>query len=146
MNPTPAGWPRLSVSIYYDDPAKAIPWLCNAFGFETRLLVEGEGGHIKHSELVYGDAVMMVGHSGVNPQRPHFPPNASPQSLSGQMTQSCMVFVDNVDEHCERARLAGAKIIEEPSDHDYGAEYWTDRCYGALDLEGHLWWFTQRLR
>jgi uncharacterized glyoxalase superfamily protein PhnB len=27
-----------------------------------------------------------------------------------------------------------------------GADYWTDRSYGAIDPEGHHWWFTQRLR
>jgi uncharacterized glyoxalase superfamily protein PhnB len=30
--------------------------------------------------------------------------------------------------------------------HDYGADYWADRSYGAVDPEGHLWWFTQRIR
>jgi uncharacterized glyoxalase superfamily protein PhnB len=29
---------------------------------------------------------------------------------------------------------------------DYGEEYWTDRGYEAEDLEGHHWWFVQRLR
>jgi len=57
-----------------------------------------------------------------------------------------MLFVDNVDEHCARARAAGATVIEEPAVHDYGADYWADRSYGALDPEGHLWWFTERVR
>jgi hypothetical protein len=30
--------------------------------------------------------------------------------------------------------------------HDYGAEHWTDKGYEAEDVEGHRWWFTQRLR
>jgi uncharacterized glyoxalase superfamily protein PhnB len=37
MRPTPAGWPRLSSSIFYQDAAAAIDWLCRAFGFEVRL-------------------------------------------------------------------------------------------------------------
>jgi len=145
MKPTPAGWPRLSIALYYDDPAKAIDWLCSAFGFETRLRVE-EKGRIMHSELTYGEAVVMVSHTGSRPDRPNFPPGASPQSINGQITQSVMLYIDEVDQHCERARAAGAKIIDEPADHDYGAEYWADRSYGALDIEGHQWWFTQRLR
>src|SRR4051794_35132907 len=125
MNPTPPGWPRLSVSIYYDDASKAIDWLCDAFGFETRLKVEdGEGG-IMHSELVYGEALVMVARSGVNARRPHFPPTASPQSIGGKATHGVMVFVDDVNAHCEHARAAGAKILEEPAVHDYGEEYWT---------------------
>jgi uncharacterized glyoxalase superfamily protein PhnB len=43
-------------------------------------------------------------------------------------------------------RARGAQIIEEPATHDYGEDYWSDRSYGALDPEGHLWWVTQRLR
>ena len=57
-----------------------------------------------------------------------------------------MVFVDNADAHCAQARAAGARIVAEPEDHDYGDEYWTDRSYGAVDPEGHLWWFSQRVR
>ena len=57
-----------------------------------------------------------------------------------------MLFVDNVDEHCTRARAAGAIVVEEPAVHDYGADHWVDRSYGALDPEGHLWWFTERVR
>ena len=56
MNPTPADWPRISSSVFYDDAGAAIDWLCRAFGFEVRLKVEGEGGRIEHSELVFGKA------------------------------------------------------------------------------------------
>ena len=145
MKPTPADWPRLSASIYYDDPVSAIDWLCSAFGFVTRLRVE-EHERILHSELTWGESVVMVGHAGSRPNHPNFPAGASPRSIDGKITQSIMLFVDDVDEHCRHARAAGATIVEEPADHDYGAEYWTDRSYGALDPEGHLWWFTQRLR
>jgi uncharacterized glyoxalase superfamily protein PhnB len=43
--------------------------------------------------------------------------------------------------HCERARAAGAKIVQEPADQFYG-----DRTYRCLDPEGHLWTFSQRLQ
>ncbi len=146
MKPTPSGWPRLSTAIYYDDAAKAIDWLCNAFGFEVRLKVEGEAGRIEHSELTFGEALVMVAQSGGRPNRPLLPPGASPLSIAGANTQNIMLFVDNVDEHCAHARKAGARIVDEPSLHDYGPDYWTDKSYGALDLEGHMWWFTQRVR
>ncbi len=38
-----------------------IRWLCEAFGFELRLKVEGEGGSVDHSELTFGDGLIMVG-------------------------------------------------------------------------------------
>lgn len=146
MKPTPQGWPRLSTALFYDDAAAAIDWLCRAFGFEVRLKVEGEGGRIEHSELVYGDALVMVAQSGSRPNRPQYPPGASPRSIGGANTQSLLLYVDNVDEHCATARAAGSTILDEPSVHDYGEEYWADRSYGALDVEGHVWWFTQRIR
>ncbi len=146
MKSTPKGWPRLSTAIYYDNAAGAIDWLCRAFGFEVRLKVEGDGGSIVHSELVFGEAVVMAAQSGGRPGRPKFPPGVSPRSISGANTQSLMLFVDAVDEHCARARAAGAAVLDEPSVHDYGADYWADRSYGALDCEGHVWWFTERVR
>ena len=146
MKPTPKGWPRLSGAIYYDDAAAAIDWLSRAFGLDVRMKVEGEGGRIEHSELVYGEAVVMVAQSGKRPTHPKFPPCSSPRSLNGANTQMLMLYVDGIDAHCARAREAGANIIEEPADHDYGADYWADRGYGALDPEGHMWWFTERLR
>jgi uncharacterized glyoxalase superfamily protein PhnB len=146
MKPLPKGWPRLSTAICYDDAAGAIDWLCRAFGFDVRLKVEGDGGRIVHSELVYGEAVVMVAQTGDRPNHPKFPRSASPRSIGGANTQHLMLYVDSVEEHCARARAAGASIIEELALHDYGADYWADRSYGALDPEGHLWWFTERLR
>ena len=146
MKPTPKGWPRLSSSLFYNDAAKAIDWLCKAFGFEVRLKVEGEGGRIEHSELVFGEALMMIGEAGrVRPGREKCPAFLSPQSAKGN-TQMLMLFVDDVDAHCAHARAAGATIADEPKVHDYGADYWADRSYGAVDPEGHMWWFTQRIR
>ena len=144
MKPTPPGWPRMSSSAHYQDAARMIDWLCEAFGFELRLKVEGDDGRTEHSELTYGDAVLMVGAErrgtrwGVD--------MVSPKSLAGANTQGLMLYVDDVDAHCARARQAGARIIDEPSVHDYGEDYWADRSYGALDPEGHMWWFSQRLR
>ena len=146
MKQTPKGWPRLSSAIFYNDASAAIDWLCQAFGFVVRLRVEGEGGRIEHSELTYGDALIMVAQAGARPGREHFPPGASPKSINGANTQCLMLFVDSVDDHCAHAKANGAAIVDEPKNHDYGADYWADRSYGAVDTEGHLWWFTQRIR
>lgn len=146
MKRTPKGWPRISSSIFYDEPAKAIDWLCKAFGFEVRLKVEGEGGRIEHSELVLDDGLVMVSSTGGKSTRTVPLPGKSPRSVGGAVTQALAVFVDDVDAHCERARAAGAKILEPPTTNDYGEDYWADRTYRAEDLEGHQWWFMQRVR
>ena len=57
-----------------------------------------------------------------------------------------MVFVDDVEAHCARARAAGAKIVAEPMTNDYGEEYWSDRGYEGEDLGGHHWWFYTRIK
>jgi uncharacterized glyoxalase superfamily protein PhnB len=146
MKSTPPGWPRITPSIYYQDPQAAIDWLCRAFGFEIRLKVEGEGGRIEHSELTFGDGLIMVGTAGGPGVQPWQVDYASPRSLEGKTTQSLALFVDDADAHCARARAAGAQIFREPKTDDYGDDYWSDRTYGAKDPEGHLWWFMQRLR
>ena len=139
MKPTPRGWPRISSAVCYEDPAKAIDWLCNAFGFEVRLKVEAADGSIVHSELLFGEGVIMIG----GKKRDY---RESPRALGGANTQSMMVYVDDVEAHFNRAREAGAKIVSEPTTTDHGAEYWSDRGYEAEDLDGHHWWFFQRLR
>jgi uncharacterized glyoxalase superfamily protein PhnB len=146
MKKPPEGWPRISSALFYDDPARAIDWLCRVFGFEVRLKVEGEGGRIEHSELVFGEGLIMVGAAGGRSGRAVPVPGRSPRSVDGANTQCLCVFVDDVDAHCERARAAGAKVLEEPVTTDYGQAYWSDRSYRAEDLEGHNWWFMQRVR
>ena len=146
MQPAPSDWPRFSSSAFYQDAAQAIDWLCNAFGFEVRLKVEGEGGRIEHSELTYGEGLLMVGQEDSQASRVWKRLMRSPRSLDGANTQCMMFFVDDADAHCAHARARGARIVDEPATHDYGEEYWADRSYGALDLEGHLWWITQRVR
>lgn len=144
MKPVPPEWPRISSSLYYDDAAKAIDWLCNAFGFEVRLKVEGEGGRIEHSELTFGEGLIMV--SGERSDRPGMELLKPPKLVGGANTQNLFVYVDDVEAHLARARAAGAKIRQEPKTSDYGDDYWVDKSYGAEDIGGHLWWFAQRLR
>jgi uncharacterized glyoxalase superfamily protein PhnB len=143
MKPPPSGWPRISSAIYYDDAAAAIDWLCSAFGFEVLVKIESEGGRIEHSELTYGEGLIMIGQAG-SEHKPSF--RKSPRSLDGANTQNMMVFVDDADTHCEHARASGATIAIEPATTDYGEDWWTDRGYECEDLEGHHWWFVQRLR
>ena len=145
MKPTPSDWPRCSSSVFYLDASAAIDWLCDAFGFEVRLKVEGDDGRIEHSELTYGEGLIMVSQEDATSE-PWKRLMRSPKSLDGATTQSIMFFVDDADAHCVHARSRGARIVEEPATHDYGGDYWADRSYGATDPEGHLWWITQRLR
>jgi uncharacterized glyoxalase superfamily protein PhnB len=140
--PSPAGWPRLSVSMAYQDPVRAIEWLQAAFGFGVRITVPDGAGGIRHSELTFGDAVVMV--AGEQPQGPVRA--RSPKSLDGVNTQGLFIYVDDIDAHYARALKAGAVVKRELATTDYGPEHWSDRGYAVLDPEGHGWYFAQRLR
>ncbi len=113
----------------YRDPAAAIAWLCRAFGFSEQTVARAEDGAIKHAELAYGDGIVMLG--GCNEALGMMSPLDQPAAA-----QTTYVAVDAADPHHERAKAAGATITMELRDTDYGS-----RDYGALDLEGHRWFF-----
>ena len=124
--------PSLASSICYKDPKAALTWLEAAFGFEPSLVILGPDGSLAHSEMRYGDGMIMVGSEWSAWTR-------SPISIDGANSQSVHVQLDDdIDAHCERARRAGARIEQEPEDQFYG-----DRTYRARDLEGHVWTFGQ---
>jgi uncharacterized glyoxalase superfamily protein PhnB len=116
----------------YEDVVAAIDWLGAAFGFRERMRIPGPAGDVAHAEMVLADGLIMMGCPG--------PEYKSPKRM-GQVTQHLYVYVDDVNAHFERARKAGAKIIEEPKDQFYG-----DRRYGAEDPEGHCWYFAEHVR
>lgn len=129
QNP-PAGYPRISPYLYYEDGAAAIDWLTQAFGFRERMRMPGDDGRIMHAELELDGGVVML----AAPQRERF---KNPKELA---SSSVYVYVDDVDGHFERARQAGAEILQEPQTQPYG-----DRHYGARDPAGHEWWFGQHV-
>jgi uncharacterized glyoxalase superfamily protein PhnB len=143
MKATPPGWPRISSALCYENAPAAIDWLCRVFGFEVRIKVEGEGGRIEHSELSFGDdGLIMV----ADVRASKFPFRRAPGQVGGGNTQNLFVYVDDIEAHHARARAEGARIEVEPKTTDYGEEHWSDRGYQCQDLEGHHWWFAQRVR
>lgn len=134
----------MSSGVFYKNADAAIEWLCKAFGFEVRLKVDGNG-LVQHSELVFGEAVIMVGDERAQQEKLR-DKLVSPASIDGKNTQSIMFYVDDVVALCERARAAGGTVTYEPTVSDYGEEYWADKSCQIRDLEGHHWWFAQRVR
>lgn len=117
--------------LYYEDVGAALKFLSKAFGFRKFGRPMRRDGKINHAAMKLGDDLVMMG----------CPPSGyrNPKHL-GQATQSLYVNVDDVDKHFARAKKAGAKILEEPGDTEYG-----HRRYGAEDPEGHEWYFAQEL-
>ena len=117
---------------YYDTPA-AIEWLCRAFGFEKHLVVPGEDGGIAHAQLVFGKGMIMLSSARDDEFSRYLKP---PRDFAGSGTQSAYLIVADADAHYARAVAAGAPIVYDIKDEDYGG-----RGYSCLDLEGHLWNF-----
>lgn len=122
-------------SLRYADAAKAIDWLCDAFGFERHLVVPGDDGAIAHAQLSYGNGMLMLG-SGGEHGRAFDALVQPPKNRDDMRPGSLYVIVDDADAHFARARTAGAEIVDEPEDADYGG-----RGYTCRDLEGNVWTF-----
>jgi uncharacterized glyoxalase superfamily protein PhnB len=117
---------------YRDAPA-AIAWLCQTFGFEQQLVVPNPDGTIAHAQLKFGSGMIMLG-SVLDTEFGRL--MKQPDEIGGAETQSAYVVVPNADEFYERAKAAGAEIVIEIKDEDYGG-----RDFSCRDLEGHLWNF-----
>jgi uncharacterized glyoxalase superfamily protein PhnB len=113
--------------LVYPDVRAAVAFLTAAFGSEERLQI----GEDHRSQLSFGSGDVIV--ADVRGDRR--PPRA------GEETHGVIVRVDDAAAHCERARAAGARILMEPTDFEYG-----ERQYTAEDLAGHRCTFSETLR
>jgi uncharacterized glyoxalase superfamily protein PhnB len=122
----------LSSAVCYRDAKTAYRWLEAAFGFEPLFVILDADGNLGHSEMTFGNSVVMVGNEWNADHK-------SPKSVGGKNTQTVHVQLaegEDIDAHCEHARQAGAQILQDPATQFYG-----DRTYRARDPEGHIWTF-----
>jgi len=115
---------------YRDAPA-AIAWLCRTFGFEATLVVPNSDGTIAHAQLAYGNGMIMLG-SIFDTEYGKLMKQPSETGMG--VTQSCYLVVNNADRVYEQAVQAGAPIVMELKDEEYGGRGFTCR-----DPEGHVW-------
>lgn len=116
----------------YRDTRAAIDFLVEAFGFERHAVHENEDGTIGHAELTLGGCMIMPSTPGAG----EYGPLVSSVSDAGKPTGGFYVVVDDPATHLERAQAAGAEVVIELRDRDYGGSDYTCR-----DLDGHLWTF-----
>jgi len=115
---------------YRDAPA-AIEWLCATFGFEKQLVVPNDDGTIAHAQLGYGNGMIMLG-SIFDTEFGRL--MKQPSEIGKAVTQSAYLVVNDADLVYGRALEAGAQIVLDIKDEDYGGRGFTCR-----DPEGHLW-------
>ncbi|HEX6445563.1 MAG TPA: VOC family protein [Streptosporangiales bacterium] len=114
-------------ALRYRDAAAAIEFLTEAFGFTEIVAYRGNGGVVEHAQLDFRGTSVMLG------QRRE----GEYDEITADVAASAFyVVVEDTDAHCARARAAGARIVKEPHEQDYGS-----RDYTATDPEGNVWTF-----
>ena len=119
---------------YRDAPA-AIEWLCSTFGFNKQAVYPNSDGTIAHAQLTFGNGMIMLG-SAVEKATEWGKLIKQPDQIGGAETQSAYLIVADADVLYARAKAAGAEIVIEIKDEDYGG-----RGFSCRDIEGHLWSF-----
>jgi uncharacterized glyoxalase superfamily protein PhnB len=121
--PAPQVWPSLRAR----DARALIRFLVDAFGFQE-VVVHGDGDRVDHAQLAWppGGGIML-GSAG------------EPGSKDGWLepgTFGCYVVTDEPDALFARATAAGATVLRELNDTDYGS-----RDFAVRDPEGNHWSF-----
>ncbi|MGA2040911.1 MAG: VOC family protein [Bryobacteraceae bacterium] len=116
----------------YRNVADAMIWLTKAFGFTEHFRYGEPGGPVQGAQMHLGDAWIMLGSTR---------PGRDAPAQAGHQTQSLTVFVEDVEARFERAKAAGAKIVEDLHETAYG-----EFQFAVEDLEGHQWLFSRHAR
>ncbi|HKV25347.1 MAG TPA: VOC family protein [Candidatus Acidoferrum sp.] len=114
--------------VSYRSVEDAVAWLSKAYGF-TEHYRYGEPGKASGAQMYLGKAFLMVKRVRENETVP---------AQLGYGTQSLTILISDVEAHYRRAKAAGARIVEEPHQTEYG-----EFQYAALDLDGHHWLFSR---
>ena len=126
-NAKPATRTEVIPYLFYRDVPAALEWLARAFGFVEELRHGTESG--MHAQMTLGGQRIMMGQGSTDWRMQS--PNETKIATMG-----IFIYLADVDAHFERARQAGAEIVQAPYDEPHG------RTYTARDLDGHPWFFT----
>lgn len=114
--------------LVYPNVREAVAWLTGTFGFVERTRI-GES-HRAQMSIGTNGAVIIADVRGE--QQP-------PQQ--GSVSHVIKVRVEDAAAQYELARAHGARVLEPPTDHEYG-----EREFTVEDIGGHRWQFSETLR
>jgi uncharacterized glyoxalase superfamily protein PhnB len=116
--------PSIYPVLRFADADRALSFLSDAFGFKEVAVHRDDAGTIVHATMSWrGGVVMFSGSKG-----------AGDTFDLGPVV--VYVAVEDPDAHHDRAVSAGAEVVMELTDQDYGS-----REYAARDAEGNVWCF-----
>ena len=133
VQPVPDGYRTVTPYMILSDATEALDFYNRAFGATLEHKITGPDGRSGHAEIRIGDSRIMLADE--------FPEMGcrSAKTLGGTPVM-IHLYVADVDEFCERAVAAGAKLIRPIADQFYG-----DRSGGLEDPFGNVWWVATHI-
>ena len=116
--------------LQYENIDEAINYFCDTFDFKIRWRA---GNH--RAQLIYEGGVFVV--TELKNQR-ELTTDKESEKIA---IHSILVRVKDLNAHFENAKLKGAEILQQPTDHFYG-----ERQYSIIDIGGHQWTFSETIK
>lgn len=148
--PHPESGPGLSSGVsrgimpflYIAGAADAVEFYRRVFGASVLMREQEPGGIVSHAMLKMGGTTVMLSDptSADVRQNDEHGLARTPGSYGGSPVH-LYIYVTDVDQVFKRALKAGAKVIDQVEDRDWG-----DRCGGIEDPYGHVWWVGTPIR
>jgi PhnB protein len=143
-SPAPAAGVSRSIMpfLHIEGAASAVEFYKNVFGATVLMRDEEPSGIVSHAMLKMGDTTVMLSDptSADVKQNDVRGLSRAPRSYGGSPVH-LYIYVADVDDVFKRALEAGAKVIDEVEDKDWG-----DRCGGIEDPFGHVWFVGTPLK
>jgi len=125
VRPVPRGFHTVTPYLVAENGPALLEFTKQAFGAEETFRTVGSAGGL-HGEVRIGDSMLMVG--GGIPGR---------EFRSTAKTHALHIYVEDADAACEKALAAGATLIDEPRDQEYG-----ERSGSVKDPAGNIWYIA----
>ncbi|MGA8216441.1 MAG: VOC family protein [Candidatus Sulfotelmatobacter sp.] len=125
VNPVPPGFRMVTPYLIAENGPALVEFAKQAFGAEETFRAVGTAGGL-HAEVRIGDSTLMIG-GGIPGREFRSTPN----------THALHLYVEDTDAVCEKALAAGATLIDEPRDQEYG-----ERSGSVKDPAGNVWYIA----
>jgi PhnB protein len=125
VDPVPAGFHMVTPYLVAEDGPALLDFTKQVFGAEETFRTVGPAGGL-HGEVRIGDSMLMVG-GGIPGQ----------EFRSTPKTHALHIYVEDADAVCKKALAAGATLIDEPRDQEYG-----ERSGSVQDPAGNIWYIA----
>jgi uncharacterized glyoxalase superfamily protein PhnB len=120
-------------SLRYRDALAAIDWLVTALGFKKQAVyLAPDNTTVMHAQLTFGNGMVMLG--SVDNGGEYAKLMVQPDEINLRETKGICLIVNDADAIHATAKAAGAEMVLDIRDMDYGG-----RAFTCRDLEGHLW-------